>query len=104
VLQRLIELTQDASKEFGEVCRRLRVTRSRGAVGTSADNAAAESFNATLKRETLQGKKRWAGAREARLAVFRWVTRYNTRRRHSGLGYISPIAFEQRSVTLAAAA
>lgn len=42
--------------------------------------------------------------REARLAVFRWVTRYHTRRRHSGLGYISPIAFEQRSVTLAAAA
>ncbi|MEE1806673.1 integrase core domain-containing protein, partial [Streptomyces sp. BE133] len=35
---------------------------------------------------------------------FRWVTRYNTRRRHSGLGYISPIAFEQRSDTLTAAA
>ncbi|MEU3143087.1 integrase core domain-containing protein, partial [Streptomyces sp. NPDC006999] len=39
-----------------------------------------------------------------RLAVFRWVTRYNTRRRHSGLGYISPIAFEQRSATPASAA
>lgn len=86
------------------MCRGLGVTRSRGAVGTSADNAAAESFNATLKRETLQGKKRCSGAREARLAVFRWVTRYNTRRRHSTLGYISPIAFEQRSVTLATAA
>ena len=86
------------------MCRRLGVARSRGAVGTSADNAAAESFNATLKRETLQGKKRWSGAREGRLAGFRWVTRYNMRRRHSALGYISPIAFEQRSVTLAAAA
>ncbi|MDX3388355.1 IS3 family transposase [Streptomyces niveiscabiei] len=95
---------QYASKEFAKVCRRLGVIRSRGAVGTSADNAAAESFNATLKRETLQGKKRWSGAREARLAVFRWVTRYNTRRRHSGLGYISPIAFEQRSATLTTAA
>ncbi|ODA70575.1 hypothetical protein APS67_005309 [Streptomyces sp. AVP053U2] len=84
--------------------RRLGVTRSRAAVGTSADNAAAESFNATLKRETLQGKRHWSGAREARLAVFRWVTRYNTRRRHSGLGYISPIAFEQRSATPASAA
>jgi hypothetical protein len=83
---------QYTSKEFANVCRRLGVTRSRGAVGTSADNAAAESFNATLKRETLQGKKRWSGAREARLAVFRWVTRYNTRRRHSALGYVSPIA------------
>ncbi|MGW9412083.1 IS3 family transposase [Streptomyces diastaticus] len=95
---------QYASKEFARVCSRLGVIRSRGAVGTSADNAAAESFNATLKRETLQGRRRWSGAREARLAVFRWVTRYNTRRRHSGLGYISPIAFEQRSVTLTAAA
>ena len=95
---------QYASKEFANVCRRLGVTRSRGAVGTSADNAAAQSFNATLKRETLQGKKRWSRAREARLAVFRWVTRYNTGRRHSRLGHISPIAFEQRSVTLAAAA
>lgn len=95
---------QYASKEFANVCRELGVTRSRGAVGTSADNAAAESFNASLKRETLQGRKRWSGAREARLAVFRWVTRYNTRRRHSALGQISPVAFEQRSVTLAAAA
>ncbi|MFD3621752.1 IS3 family transposase [Streptomyces sp. NPDC058676] len=95
---------QYASQEFANVCRELGVTRSRGAVGTSADNAAAESFNATLKRETLQGKKRWPGAPEARLAVFRWVTRYNTRRRHSKLGQVSPLAFEQRAATLAAAA
>ena len=56
------------------------MARSRGAVGTSADNAAAEAFNASLKRETLQGAKRWPGARAARLAVFRWATCYNTRR------------------------
>ncbi|MEU0730642.1 IS3 family transposase [Streptomyces sp. NPDC006140] len=73
---------QYASKEFAQVCEDLGVIRSRGAVGTSADNAAAESLNASLKRERLQGKKRWTGAREARLAVFRWATRYNTRRRH----------------------
>jgi hypothetical protein len=97
-------LAQYASKEFAQVCEDLGVVRSRGAVGTSADNAAAESLNASLKRETLQGKKRWTGAREARLAVFRWATRYNTRRRHSRLGQISPIAFEQRSTTLASAA
>lgn len=95
---------QYVSKEFALVCSALGVTRSRGAVGTSADNAAAESLNATMKRETLQGRKRWNGAREARLAVFRWATRYNTRRRHSRLGQISPIAYEQRSTTLATAA
>ena len=73
------EPAQYASRDFAALCDRLGVLRSRGAVGTSADNAAAESFNASMKRETLQGAKRWPGARAARLAVFRWVTRYNTR-------------------------
>ncbi|MFD5513901.1 integrase core domain-containing protein, partial [Streptomyces sp. NPDC127051] len=93
-----------ASKESARVCPEPGVTRSRGAVGTSADNATAESLNATMKRETLQGRKRWNGAREARLAVFRWATRCNTRRRHSRLGQTSPITCEQRSTTLADAA
>jgi transposase InsO family protein len=95
---------QYASKEFAQVCKDLGVIRSRGAVGTSADNAAAESFDASMKRETLKGTKRWPGARAARLAVFRWVTRYNTWRRHSALGQQSPINYEQRSTTLATAA
>jgi len=95
---------QYASAEFADLCRELGVTTSRGAVGTSADNAAAESLNATLKRETLQGRKRWNSAGEARAAVFRWITRYNTRRRHSTLGQICPIEYEQRSARLATAA
>ena len=45
---------QYASKQFAELCDTLGVVRSRGAVGTSADNATAEAFNATLNRETLQ--------------------------------------------------
>src|SRR3954463_13301389 len=61
VLHQPVELAQYASKEFAQVCEDLGVVRSRGAVGTSADNAAAESLNASLKRETLQGKKRWTG-------------------------------------------
>lgn len=65
-----------------------------GAVGSSADNALAESFNATLKRETLHGAARWATAHDARLAVFRWITRYNTRRRHSYCGHLSPVSYE----------
>ncbi|MBC2644671.1 MULTISPECIES: IS3 family transposase [unclassified Rhodococcus (in: high G+C Gram-positive bacteria)] len=95
---------QYASADFADLCRELGVIRSRGAVGTSADNAAAESLNATLKRETLKGRKRWNSAGEARAAVFRWITRYNTKRRHSTLGQICPIEFEQRSATLATAA
>ncbi|GAA2920916.1 hypothetical protein GCM10010446_01170 [Streptomyces enissocaesilis] len=61
---------QYVSKEFAPVCSDLGVTRSRGPVGTSAGNAAAESLNAIMKRETRQERKRWNGAREARPAVF----------------------------------
>ncbi|MGV9988773.1 integrase core domain-containing protein [Streptomyces olivaceus] len=65
------------------------------AVGSSADNALAESFNASFKRETLQGRKSWPSEREARLDAFQWLHRYNTRRRHSRLGKRSPIASEE---------
>ncbi|SDI48689.1 Integrase core domain-containing protein, partial [Sinosporangium album] len=95
---------QYCSEEFERACRRLGVVRSRGAVGSSADNSAAESLNATLKRETLQGAPGWGSAREARLAVFRWITRYNTRRRHSRLGHVSPIDYERTAGRLTAAA
>ncbi len=91
-------------REFARACRRLGVTRSRGAVGTSADNALAESFNASLKRETLQGAHRWPDAQAARLAVFRWITRYNTIRRHSRLGQLSPIDYEKTTDSLKTAA
>jgi transposase InsO family protein len=90
---------QYTSRESAEVCAQLGVTRPMGAVETSADNALAESFNATLKREKLQGARRFNGAR-ARLAVFRWATRYNTRRRHSHPGQQAPITYEQQSATI----
>ncbi|MDI9884642.1 IS3 family transposase [Streptomyces sp. HNM0645] len=95
---------QYSSREFAAVCAELKVKQSMGAVGTSADNALAESFNVTLKRETLRGARRFDGARACRLAVFRWTTRYNTRRRHSANGQQAPIAYEQRSATLRLAA
>jgi transposase InsO family protein len=86
--------SQYTSKDFATLCTKLGVTQSMGAVGTSADNALAESFNATLKRETLQGAARWESPRAARLAVFRWIARYNTRRRHSYCNYLSPADYE----------
>ncbi len=85
---------QYTSKDYATLCAELGLRLSMGAVGSSADNALAESFNATLKRETLHGAARWATARDARLAVFKWITRYNTRRRHSYCGQLSPAAYE----------
>ncbi|THA22909.1 IS3 family transposase, partial [Streptomyces sp. A1547] len=86
--------SQYTSRAFAETCRSVGVRQSMGAIGSSADNAAAESFNAAFKRETLKGRKAWSSEREARIDAFRWLTRYNTRRRHSRLGQRSPIAYE----------
>ncbi|MET7382945.1 IS3 family transposase [Streptomyces sp. NPDC005526] len=95
---------QYGSKAFADACHQAGILRSMGAVGTSADNAAAESFFASLKREILPGRRGWPTERAARLAVFRWIGFYNHRRRHSTIGYLAPVAFEQRSTTLAIAA
>jgi transposase InsO family protein len=73
-----------------------------GAVGSSADNAAAESLNASFKRETRQSDQSWGSEEEARLAAFGWLHRYNTRRRLSHLGYMSPIDYENSLLPTAA--
>ena len=82
------------SKDYAGLCGELGVTQSMGAVGTSADNALAESFNATLKREVLQDAACWSDELSCRRQVFRWLTRYSTRRRHSWCSYQSPITYE----------
>ncbi|MFF3157957.1 IS3 family transposase [Streptomyces sp. NPDC057910] len=87
---------QYGSREFADLCAELGVTQSMGAVGTSADNAACESFHASLKRELLKGARRWPGAAACRAAVFCWLTRYKRWRRHSANGRLSPAAYEIR--------
>jgi transposase InsO family protein len=99
---------QYTSKAFAEACTRVGVRQSMSRIGSSADNALAESFNATFKRETLQGRRAFTDEREARLTSFRWLHRYNTVRRHSRLGQQSPINYEKTTreppATLAPAA
>ena len=93
------------SKSYAKLCGQLGVTQSMGAVGTSADNAMAESFNATLKREILAGAATFTDETSCRRHVFRWATRYNTRRRHSWCGHQSPSTYEaHRAATLPTAA
>jgi transposase InsO family protein len=82
------------SKDYAALCRRLGVTQSMGAVGSSADNALAESFNATLKREVLQDAACWADEATCRRQVFRWLVRYNLHRRHTHCRYLSPSTYE----------
>jgi len=87
---------QYTSKDLARLCDRLGVTLSLGGVGSSADNALAESFNATLKRETLAGAATYADQASCRRELFRWTTRYNTKRRHSYCNYLSPNTYETR--------
>lgn len=93
------------SKDYARLCTDLGVTQSMGAVGSSADNALAESFNAALKREVLQDQHSWPDEATCRRQVFKWLTRYNTKRRHSWCRYQSPITYEaRRAATLPTAA
>jgi transposase InsO family protein len=73
-------------------------------VGDCWDNAVAESFFATLKRELVDDAD-WATRDEARTAVFEYIeVWYNRQRRHSSLGYVSPVVYEQQLQDVPAAA
>ena len=87
---------QYTSIEFGSRCRVAGVRPSMGSVGDCFDNAMCESFFATLECELLARHKFHAQA-EAVPVVFEFIEGwYNTQRRHSAIGYASPIAFEKR--------
>ena len=76
------------------------VRPSMGTVGDAFDNAMAESFFASLECELID-RKTFKTRTEARLAVFTWIEGwYNPRRRHSALGYLSPLNFERRSISI----
>jgi len=62
--------------------------------GNCWDNAAMESFFSTLKTERL-GRRQYRTRNELRADVFDYIERfYNPKRRHSTIGYISPVQFE----------
>ncbi len=89
---------QYTSLAFSRRCREAGIAQSMGSVGDCYDNAMAESFNATLECELI-ARHHWRTHTEARMAVFDFIEGfYNPRRRHSALGYLSPVEFERRSV------
>lgn len=86
--------SQYTSADFGDLCADVGVVQSMGATGVCWDNAAAESFFGTLKRE-LAHRTRWATRADARRDLIRWIEGwYNGRRLHSSIGYNSPIEHE----------
>lgn len=86
---------QYTSYAFGKRCREAGVMPSMGSVGDAYDNAMAESFFATLERELLN-RRRFKSQAEAKMAVFEYIEGwYNPHRRHSALGYRSPVNFER---------
>lgn len=87
---------QYTSIEFGKRCREAGVRPSMGSTGDCYDNAMCESFFATLECELID-RSSFRTHEEARNAIIDFIEGfYNTRRRHSALGYLAPVVFEQR--------
>ena len=87
--------SQYTSLAFGKRCEEAGVRPSVGSVGDAYDNAMCESFFSTLEAELL-ARRRFRSHAEARMACFSYIEGwYNPNRRHSALGYVSPVAFER---------
>jgi putative transposase len=94
--------TQYTSIAFGLRCKAAGVRPSMGSVGDCFDNAMCESFFATLECELLE-RESFRTPAEAKMKVFDFIEGwYNPHRRHSALGYQSPMQFEGAHLQAAA--
>jgi len=88
---------QFASERFRAQLAAHDITASMSRRGNCYDNARAEAFFSTLKLEHTY-RHRFANHDEARQATFEWIEAfYNLRRRHSSIGYLSPVDFENQT-------
>jgi putative transposase len=87
--------SQYTSNAYLDYCQARQLRPSVGRTGICWDNAVAESFWESLKRECLQGRV-FATRAEARRTIFTWINWYNTKRLHSTLNNSSPIEWEQQ--------
>ncbi|PPK89489.1 transposase InsO family protein [Kineococcus xinjiangensis] len=96
--------SQYTSWIFGHRLRAAGLLGSMGRVASSVDNGLMESFWSTMQRELLD-RRAWSSRAELASAMFEWIeVFYNPRRRHSGIGYLSPAEYEALHTTLTAAA
>jgi putative transposase len=85
---------QYTSREFADLAAEFNIQLSVGRTGQCWDNALAESFFATIKRELL-GDRPWSSRAAAHTAIFEWIESwYNIRRLHSSLDYRTPAEYE----------
>jgi putative transposase len=77
-----------------QACERLGICQSMGRPGSALDNAVIESWHSTLEFE-LRSLERFATRAAARARVSAWIEDYNTQRRHSALGMMSPVSYER---------
>jgi len=90
--------SQYASSDYRQALAGLDIVCSMSRKGNCWDNAVAESFFATLKTELVY-RRRFVARVEAREAIFDFIeTFYNSHRRHSTLGYLSPMEFENKFI------
>jgi len=85
--------SQYTSNDYVDFCHDRQMRPSAGRTGVCWDNAVAESFWESLKRECVQGRV-FATRAEARRAIFKWINWYNATRLHSSLDHVAPIEWE----------
>jgi putative transposase len=91
--------SQYVSLAFGQSAREAGIARSMGSKGDCFDNAVAESFFATLKKELVH-RRSWPTRRELTSEVFEYIEAfYNRVRRHSTLGMLAPLEFENGTLS-----
>ena len=87
--------SQYTSLAYGTYAKTSGIDLSMGSIGDPWDNALAETFFASLEKEMLR-RERFATREAARMRLFWYIECfYNTRRRHSSLGYLSPSDYER---------
>lgn len=88
---------QYTSAKFRDLCLDNAILPSVGRTGSCFDNAAAESFNALIKKELIQLRE-WSNVTQVRAAVFDYIERYYNRKRiQHRLGWLSPAEYETQA-------
>lgn len=94
---------QYASQQYRDLIGAFKVIQSMSRKGDCWDNSIAESFFATIKRELLN-RQAWISKEQAKEAIREWIECfYNRKRRHSSIGGISPVDYENLTTARAAA-